>query len=594
MSNIRKNINKIFDLRLYTKNIWDVQLAQDNIQCFNCDDVISGDVVASFDFNNTTRICNKISWEDAVSFSGDVCDIGLTGYDNRFVNNFSGETFNPSGDTIFCLQNVSGDNFCYDISLIQSSEGQPQHLQFCGGFLQGFYKLEGYDYQTLPNVLYKGWTKEFWIKKEECFSGEVVELTGESVYYEPTPSGQVEVTETWSLNVLSGGACVSGITLNEVYPDNKGIFYYWGARAENKFCLFSPLSGLTTCTGIPLAPQAEIKEFEPDNSFLYYTRKQSCIGDPNPTIEYSDCCEELLNNVMAFRITDDGELGVRLLTTTGECISSEDSIKYVGTPIIEEYYTKEGLIQDNIWHHVTFRFDPYDKSECLSYRIGVGTLSIFIDGFLKLKIADFPEFIPYALDEHPDKQLGVPFNISLGGGTQGLLESYPEDLGDFFDISGYTVCDYVTNLIEPCIFGGISINGEEILSPPLSVSEPDLIQLWLEMHIQRRIGNILVTSSKFNRRNSLKIQMNGVIDSLDYIIYSGGGRLELCNPKCYEVPPHNGLCGILEENFAGTFIGGIADYRFHDRVLCFHEIKCNFNQEKEKYNRHRDNFDCEN
>ena len=39
------------------------------------------------------------------------------------------------------------------------------------------------------------------------------------------------------------------------------------------------------------------------------------------------------------------------------------------------------------------------------------------------------------LEEYKDKQLGVPFNISLGGGSQGLLESMtfdgqdPDDLG---------------------------------------------------------------------------------------------------------------------------------------------------------------------
>ena len=94
MKNIRKNVNRIFELRYNTKDYWDFQLSQDNVQCLVCDDVVSGDVVATFDFDAVSGMCSEIQWDCAVSFSGDICDIGLTGYDNRFVPNFSGETFN--------------------------------------------------------------------------------------------------------------------------------------------------------------------------------------------------------------------------------------------------------------------------------------------------------------------------------------------------------------------------------------------------------------------------------------------------------------------------------------------------------------------
>lgn len=582
MSNIRKNVNNIFDLRITRKNFWDFQLSQDNIQCYNCDEIISGDVITTLDFNNISGVCSEITWDEAISFSGDVCDIGLTGVDNRFVDNFSGETFNPSGDTRFCVKRVSGDTYCYDMSHIMASGDTPEHVQFCGGFFQGFYKLHEYDYSVLPNFYPQGWTKEFWINSKECPSGDVVTVTGESIIIEDN----VQTTQIWSMDIITGGTCEEKPTLNEVYPDNKGIFYYWGLRAENKFCIFSPLSGLTTCTGIPLAPEFTVVEFKPDSPFLYYNRKQLCEPQPNPTVEFTDCCDGLLNNALAFRITDEGEIGVRLLTTTGECVCTEDSIQFSGTPIIEEFYSTEGIIQKNVFHKVTYRFTPYDTGECEGYRIGYGSLSIFVDSLLKLKIDDFPEFMPYALCEHKDKQLGVPYNISIGGGTQGLLESIPSGDSELFGNTGYTACDYVTNLVEPCVFGGISINGEEILSPPLTVDEPELIQMWLEMYVTRRQGDILVLGQQFNRRKALRIEINGVIDTLDYIVYANNaGQLHFCNPRCYDVPPHDGKCGILEEHFAGTFIGGIASYRLHDRPLCFSEIQCNWNIEKEKYGR---------
>lgn len=588
MKNIRKNVNRNFKLRLNYDNYLDVQLALDNYQCLVCDDIISGDVVTSFGFDSISGMCSEVDWEHAVSFSGDVCDIGLTGYDNRFVPNFSGETWNPSGETSFCVKRVSGDTFCYDMNYVEATESEPKYIQYCGGFHQGFYKLHELDYSVLPPVFYKGWTKEFWIKPEDCPSGEVVQLTGESVYY----SGDTEIVDVWQIDYLSGGTCASGVTLNDVYPDNKGIFYYWGTRAENKFCLFSPLSGLTTCTGNPLAPTGEVVEFEPENSFLYYNRKIACEPKPNPTLEYTDCCGELINNSLAFRITDDGEVGVRILTTTGECAEVDGHIKWVDNPIMEEYYSDEGIVQRDRFNHVAIRFEPYDKSECLAYRRSYGILSIYVDGFLKLRVANFPEIIPYELNEHKDKQLGVPFNISLGGGTQGLLEAYPEDLGDFFDATGYTACDYYAILVEPCIFNGISLSGEVYESPELTIDEPELIETWLEMTIGRRVGNISVTPTIFNKKKAIKIELNGIIDTLDYIVLANQGLLTLCNPTCYDVPPHDGKCGYLEEYFAGTFIGGIAEFRLHERPLCLDEVRCNFNQEKRKYNRHKDKPEC--
>ena len=96
MKNIRNGVNKVFKLNLNSGNYWDFQLAKDNKPCFICDDIISGDVVATFDFNNISGMCSETLWDCPISFSGDICDIGLTGFDNRFVPNFTGETYNPS------------------------------------------------------------------------------------------------------------------------------------------------------------------------------------------------------------------------------------------------------------------------------------------------------------------------------------------------------------------------------------------------------------------------------------------------------------------------------------------------------------------
>jgi hypothetical protein len=52
---------------------------------------------------------------------------------------------------------------------------------------------------------------------------------------------------------------------------------------------------------------------------------------------------------------------------------------------------------------------------------------VYVNGKLKKVFDNFSEFIARRLDEYKSKQLGVPFNFSLGGGTQGLLESQTFD-----------------------------------------------------------------------------------------------------------------------------------------------------------------------
>jgi hypothetical protein len=51
----------------------------------------------------------------------------------------------------------------------------------------------------------------------------------------------------------------------------------------------------------------------------------------------------------------------------------------------------------------------------------------YINGYLKFVVNEFDEFIGRRLNEYKSKQVGVPFNFSLGGGSQGLVESQTFD-----------------------------------------------------------------------------------------------------------------------------------------------------------------------
>ena len=71
-----------------------------------------------------------------------------------------------------------------------------------GGFFQGTYNLFSYGYQVLPKRMDKGWTVECLLK---------VRSSGSS----------------WNNESVT--------TLNNLQPSNEGLFFYFGARSENKF-----------------------------------------------------------------------------------------------------------------------------------------------------------------------------------------------------------------------------------------------------------------------------------------------------------------------------------------------------------------------
>ena len=103
----------------------------------------------------------------------------------------------------------------------------------------------------------------------------------------------------------------------------------------------------------------------------------------------------------------------------------------------------------------------------------LGILKIYINGYLFMEIPDFEEIIPHELNTEKEKQLGVPFNISIGGGTQGLRESlifsgcsgltgpYIQDpeLMPNETLSGTTLSGLTTDIIMEPDFGGTFMGG---------------------------------------------------------------------------------------------------------------------------------------
>lgn len=207
MANIKSNNYRKIDCRLYNDEYMDFMLSKEDKFSAGLDqDCLS----ASLDFGEMAdgrTIVSKHSWTDSTTSDDTLYNIGITGVDNGFIKYdrdrigndeflelFTGSTFDLStyGDRFFVTE-VGGNTMLYKYPL-EKMEG---YTAFKGGFYQGFFKTPGSDYQTLPHLIKNQWNFSFTLRRRD---------------YETHAN-----------------------TLNKRYPDNAGIFFYIGTRAENKF-----------------------------------------------------------------------------------------------------------------------------------------------------------------------------------------------------------------------------------------------------------------------------------------------------------------------------------------------------------------------
>jgi hypothetical protein len=465
----------------------------------------------------------------------------ITGFTNSPNVRFSANT----KQTIYNIISKTGDTIGY-------------YNELYGGFYQGFYKLSGYDYEVLPERFNKGWTTEFLLKPRKEDENSIT--TGQTY-------------------------------LNDVYPENSGTFFFMGARAENKY--YHPASGspktdtgytrststLTDC--IKTCACSDTGVTDSDCIIVYPQTATTTTHNIGTCKSYTtsgatqpqDPDLDLFSNAIALRLSGDAEnpkICVKYLKFTGGCETTgtceNTGLTYTtGYTVVETCSTKS--IYDDCsyssctngtseqWVMVSAVFSRYQTYEdCDLLNIGglgdvrterfkseiegatynlimppqthegsskekvrnnikinekwfentknrLGDLYIYINGYRFMTIEDFEEIIPHELNTEKEKQIGVPFNISLGGGTQGLRESL--------------------------IFSGCtSLEGPYIQDPEL-------------MPNQTLSGSSL----------------SGLTTDI-----------------------------IMEPNFAGTFMGGISQFRMYIEPLSAPQIQHNFRILKDKFN----------
>jgi hypothetical protein len=303
-------------------------------------------------------------------------------------------------------------------------------------------------------------------------------------------------------------------TLNLVYPKNKNTFFYFGARGENKFyhhASGSPESD-SGYTRVTQSLEGQLKTCACYNTGVTNSR---CIEVYNPieyTVEHNINCNcgcnnntvmnpdkdplyDSMSNALSLRLSGDPsnpKVCVKVLKFTGDCIvtgtTPTTGITYQTGYTVTEYCSESNIYDycnvngpdflteehwvliDAVWERNTW-FDTCD----LYYRGGLGLITnfkyvdslsnntvnlieppvthtgspapdqveivnlnerwiveksdrlgsfkIYVNSKLFYVINGFEEIIPRGLNAEKEKQIGVPFNISWGGGTQGLRES---------------------------------------------------------------------------------------------------------------------------------------------------------------------------
>lgn len=195
--------DQYYDYELYNGQVLSNYLSDEMlIADFSCPYIVDGDKIES-----------KASWNQAKNDGVELEDIGLTGMDNGFIHfrkdRISNEEFLKlfteskfdieSGKTNLFLTRVTGNTleFDYPMEIKQESESDC-YISFNGGFYQGFYALDGFNYTALPNGPDIEWNLCFKLRPRSDYN-------------------------------------TNGHIINDLHPENKGIFFYIGTRAENKF-----------------------------------------------------------------------------------------------------------------------------------------------------------------------------------------------------------------------------------------------------------------------------------------------------------------------------------------------------------------------
>jgi len=465
--------NKI-NTQLSLSDYWDFSLSNEKYSSKIPDgtSIFDDCVISSFDFNdlscfsgNTIYSLSGYTWSGSTNNGYTLSDIGFTGIDNGliqfdvnntsdvdFFNLITGSTISNqnTGDARLFLTSVTGNtqNFIYPTS-IQTDVNNINSIRLDGGFYQGFFKIND-DYSILPTVVNKEISYEFVLTPD--FSSTPQTNTLNEKY--PNNKGfffylglrsenkfwyDYNKEDQTNFQIKSTGATYptipTGLTLTTSTDFDTKLQNVWEVETDNKHILFNRLSSGNTVSGFDESKTYYLtgKTVDSPNYFLYADQTSSgytvdyhytpntgdtstCNGgvlrDLDSENTYYSISNDLINNVIGFRIKDDGSIGYR--TITKNCNNNTEFD-------ISEEYSQTGVTIDGNKTMITIRMVMSDYSKCGNSK-RTYKLYFYVDSKLIFTSKELPELFFKELDELKEKQGTIPFNISIGGGSQGLCD----------------------------------------------------------------------------------------------------------------------------------------------------------------------------
>lgn len=268
MANLKVNNYHNLKLRINGDEYWDFYVNKDSYGSFKLNGLYDNCLISyidlsddeCFDADNWIYSKNKYTWADSLAIGYTLYNISYTGVDNglftyrkdRITNKDFFELFQNNklrleeNDYRLKLHAVSGNTLQYDYPL-HKEDG---YVKLNGGFYQGFFRTECDKYQVLPSKFEDGDTINFEFTLKKC------DLEKES-----------------------------DKTLNDKYPENKGIFFYLGTRAENKWIYIydkKDEDGLENCYQLDMDDFVEDSKIEKNDYIIGY------FDSPNPDFEGYD------------------------------------------------------------------------------------------------------------------------------------------------------------------------------------------------------------------------------------------------------------------------------------------------------------------
>lgn len=419
-----------------------------NSECLDGENIVS-----SSDYLYGKAICSGVTLNDIGRIG---IDNGLILFDHskidfeEFLNIFTDSTYNISGnDFRLHLHPVKGNSNVYDYSIEWNDEG---YYSLKGGFFQGFYKLHKFDYEVLPTHIENEWNIEMTVRPHKYETKDnILNLkdhtdTSGFIFYMGTRA-ENKFLQTYNTDVDSGkyetrynvgdGYELSGKTINfnEItsgltFSDGSNLYDLFKKEIliKNKFLTYDRTKyGLRAPDdGGDTDVIYEIKEHKyKDNPYLLFNNSKSGYTvdtideyfDKQNASEKYNFIKDIENNAFGIRITEDGKIGYRYLI--------KDCNSETGYSFIEEY-SYSHIITNDEWNTINIKFTIFNGSlDKCGNPVGKRKMKIYIyvNGYLKLISKELDEFNFRELNETHLKQEGVPYNISIGGGTQGLCDS---------------------------------------------------------------------------------------------------------------------------------------------------------------------------